>query len=129
MSQIRQSDRAFGLMFTAVFGIVFMVAWFAFATWLSWTLVLAGIFLAVALLAPVALLPLNRIWMGFATRLGHINNHVILGLFFFLIVLPIGMIARLFGHDPMARTPTPGAKTYWTPVERHSNADTFPDMF
>ena len=129
MSQIRQSDRAFGLMFTAVFGIVFMVAWFAFATWLSWTLVLAGAFLAAALLAPVVLLPLNRLWTGFAMRLGHINNHVILGLFFFLIVFPMGRIARLFGYDPMACTLKRDAKTYWTPVDRHSNADTFPDMF
>lgn len=129
MSQIRQSDRAFGLMFAAVFGIVFMVAWFVFATWLSWTLVVAGAFLAVALIVPGLLLPLNRIWMGFAMRLGHINNHIILGLFFFLMVFPTGRIARLFGHDPMAKKLKQGAKSYWTPVERHSNADTFPDMF
>ena len=129
MSQIRQSDRAFGLMFAAVFGIIFLVAWFVFTTWLLWTLVLAGAFLAAALVVPGLLLPLNRMWTGFAMRLGHINNYLILGLFFFFVVLPMGKIARLFGHDPMARIPAPDAKTYWTPVERHSNVDTFSDMF
>ena len=35
----------------------------------------------------------------------------------------------LIGRDPMHRRPSPEATTYWTPVGRQANPDTFHDMF
>ncbi|MAF94201.1 MAG: hypothetical protein CMM60_00315 [Rhodospirillaceae bacterium] len=129
MTQPKLSDRQFGLMFAAVFSVIAVVGWFFFAVILESALIAAGGFTAVALALPGVLLPFNRLWGLFAERLGRVMNFLLLGLFFYLFLLPIGFIIRLSGRDPMHRNPDPKAKTYWTPVTRHSDEDTFRDMF
>ena len=123
-----QSEKAFGVMFAAVFTVIAAVGFFVFDVLLSWALAAALGFLATALLAPGLLLPLNRLWMKFAGRLGHVNNFVLLGAFFYIFVLPAGLIMRLF-NDPMRRKADPAAATYWSPVERKADADTYRDLF
>lgn len=128
MTLPQQTERAFGIMFTAVFAIIAAVGFFAFDVLLSWALAAALGFLASALFAPGLLLPLNRLWMKFAGRLGRVNNFVLLGAFFYIFVLPTGLIMRLF-TDPMRRKADPAATTYWSPVERKADADTYRDLF
>jgi hypothetical protein len=128
MTPPRQTDRAFGLTFAVVFAVVAAVAFFAFGLMLTWVVALAGAFLAVALTMPWILLPLNRFWAALAARLGHVNNYVLLGAFFFAFVLPIGFVMRLFG-DPMRRAIDPAAESYWSPVGRKADIDTYRDLF
>jgi hypothetical protein len=77
-----------------------------------------GIAAAVALLlawgAPRILLPLFRVWMLLAGGLLWINTRLLLGIVFFLLVLPMGILARLFGRDPMERRFDRSAPTYWS---------------
>ena len=129
MTQHKLSDRAFGLMFAAVFGLIAVGGWFFSGAVLGWALIVAGGFAAVALVAPGVLLPFTRLWGKLGHKLGRVVNFVLLGLFFYLFVLPLGLIIRLTGHDPMHRTPDPKAKTYWTPVTRHTDETTLRDMF
>ena len=129
MTTIRQSDRAFGLTFAAVFAIIGLVGWLVFEARLIWAPVAASVFLLVALAAPGILLPLNRLWARIAHRVGLFSNALLLGLFFFLFVLPLGLIIRLFGKDPMVRTIDAEAETYWTPVGRQCDRETLTDMF
>jgi hypothetical protein len=129
MNAHRQTDRAFGIMFAVVFSIVFAIAHFGFAVRLDWALWVAGSFLVLALLIPWLLMPLNRLWEKFAFRLGFVSNHIVLGFFFFLFVLPFGLMLRLFGSDPMQRKLQPKSDTYWTKVTRHASRETFGDMF
>ncbi len=129
MTTIRQSDRAFGLTFAAVFAIIGLVGWLVFEARLIWAPVAASVFLLVALAAPGILLPLNRLWARIAHRVGLFSNALLLGSFFFLFVLPLGLIIRLFGKDPMVRTIDAEAETYWTPVGRQCDRETLTDMF
>jgi len=129
MTAKRQSNRAFGLMFAAVFAAVAGVGWLAFDARPYWTLALAGLFLVSALVVPRVLLPLNRLWAGFARRLGRFNNFLLLGLFFYIFLVPAALIIRLLGRDPMCRARDSKAPTYWTPVGRQADAETFRDMF
>ena len=129
MSGIRQSNRGFGLMFAAVFAAIGAIGWFAFDARLYWAAVLAAVFAALALTAPGLLLPLNRLWGVFARRLGHANNYVLLGLFLYAFLFPMGLIMRTLGRDPMRRKIDPDLKSYWGLVERHATAETFKDMF
>ncbi len=129
MTAIRQSDRAFGITFAAVFAIIGLVGWLVFEARLIWAPVAASIFLLVALAAPGILLPLNRLWTHVAHRIGLFSNALLLALFFFLFVLPFGLIIRLFGKDSMSRTVDAEAKTYWTPVGRQCDRETLTDMF
>lgn len=129
MTGIRQSDRAFGLMFAAVVAVIALVGWLAFDARLYWALAVAAVFLVTALAAPGVLLPLNRLWAVFARRLGGLNNYVVLGLFFYVFIVPAGLILRLLGRDPMSRAFDAKAPTYWTPVTRRTDAETLRDMF
>jgi hypothetical protein len=52
-------------------------------------------------------------WMALAFTLGFVMSNVILTLFFFLFVTPIGLLARLFQKDFLARKWDKRAATYW----------------
>ena len=55
--------------------------------------------------------------MTMAFALGFIMSHVILTLFFFLLVTPISLFARLAGKDFLNRKRDLQATTYWIPRE------------
>jgi hypothetical protein len=57
------------------------------------------------------------VWMTLAFALGFVMSHVILTLFFFLLVTPISLLARVAGKDFLNRKPNPQATTYWIPRE------------
>lgn len=125
---LRQSDRAFGLTMTVALTLVVLIAYFAFGAWLPWLLGVAGAFLSAAVLAPGILLPLNRLWSLLAGRLGHVNNFLLLGFFFYVVVTPIGAIMRIF-TDPLSRKIEPTARSYWTAVGRKADPETYRDLF
>lgn len=129
MTPHRQSSRAFGLTFAAVFAAVTAVGWLAFDAHLYWAAGTSVGFLVVAAVLPSVLLPLNRLWGVLSARISRVFNFVLLALFFYLFVLPLGLIIRLSGRDAMHRIPDPKAKTYWTPVTRHTDETTLHDMF
>jgi hypothetical protein len=72
-------------------------------------------------LRPRLLVVPNRLWMGVAEAMGFVMTRVILGLVFFLIVTPIGLLRRLTGGDPLGRR-SRSAESYWKPYteRRHS---------
>ncbi len=125
----RQSDRAFGITFAVVFAIITAVTWLVFDARPVWPPAVAAVFLVLALAVPWILMPLNRLWAAFALRLGRVNNFLLLSLFFFLFIFPLGFMIRLFGRDFMCRRLDSSATTYWTPVKRQTDADTLQDMF
>ena len=126
---IRQTDRGFGIMFAVFFALLFGAVWAIFDVRWDWAAILAVVFLLAALLVPWVLLPLNRLWGRFAVRVGFVNNHLILGLFFYLFMLPTGLIMRLVGNDPMARRREGEDGSYWKPVRRNPDRENFGDMF
>ncbi|MEZ5501169.1 MAG: SxtJ family membrane protein [Halioglobus sp.] len=67
-----------------------------------WPLAVAAVLAIMALLMPASLGPVYKVWMRFAEVLGWINTRIILGVIFFLIFFPFGVILRLF-NDPMQR--------------------------
>lgn len=129
MSSIRPSDRVFGLMFATIFAVIAGVGWLVFDATFYWAGAVSVSFLTVGLAAPGLLLPLNRIWGIIARRIAIVSNYVLLGSFFYLIIVPVGIVLRLCGRDFMQRALDGKASSWWRPVERHSTVDTFSDMF
>jgi hypothetical protein len=125
----RQSNRAFGLMFAAVFALITLAGYGLAGQVLVWAIVLSAGFGLLALALPTLLMPLNRLWRQFAGGLGHVNNRVVLGLFLYTVMTPLGLALRLFGKDPMHRRFDPRLSTYLTPVGRRADAQTYHDMF
>ena len=129
MNPPRLSDRKFGLVFAALFAIISTVGWYFFDAVLRWAMICSATFLVLTLIVPGVLLPLNRLWGLLAGRIHRVVNFTLLAAFFYLLVLPFGLVMRLFGRDAMERTPVAADSTYWRPVTRHTDETTFSDMF
>lgn len=98
---LRQFGVIMGIFIVLFFGLLIPWIWsIAFPTW-PW--IAAAVFVVPALIIPVVLKPVYIVWMKFAHVLGWINTRLLLSIVFYLIVMPIGIIMRLFGKDPMHR--------------------------
>ena len=124
----RLSDRFFGVVFSIIFFTIGIVSWLVFDFTILWAFWLSLGLALIAWLTPGILLPFNRFWGAFAQKLGTFNNHLLLGTFFFLFMVPIGAVIRLVGKDPMMRK-SKNSSSYWTPISRQAEPDTFTDMF
>jgi Saxitoxin biosynthesis operon protein SxtJ len=78
-----------------------------------WAIIIATIFAGFAQLRPDLLGPLNKLWLRFGLLLHKIVSPVILGLLFYTTVLPVGLLMRAFGKDPMRLHKDPTAESYW----------------
>jgi hypothetical protein len=116
-------------MFAIVFSLVAAVVWLVNGSLQLWAAAAALAFLAVALVRPMLLMPLNRLWEQLGHRLGLVSNSVLLGTFFYAIMTPFGVVMRLVSTDPMHRRRDPGAASYFTSVRRQASRETFSDMF
>jgi predicted membrane metal-binding protein len=111
------SDRSFGLVFAAAFGIYGLWPLLDVPRSVRFPAIAAGAgFLFVALVVPKILAPLNRIWMKIGLLLGRVVNPIVMGLLFFLTITPIGVMRRLLGADAFRRGFDRGAASYW--IER-----------
>lgn len=108
--------RGFGLVFAGFFAIVGLWPLTGGDPVRSWALVVAVVFLLVALVRPALLQPLNRIWFRFGLLLGHVVSPIFLGLVFYFSVVPVGLMMRLLGKDPLRLKRAPDRVSYW--IER-----------
>ncbi len=110
------SERGFGITFAVVFAIIgIFPALFGDGGVRWWALALAVAFLAVALIRPGILGPLNLAWFRFGMLLGRVVTPVVMGGLYFLTVTPVGLLMRLFGKKPLPLSFDPQAPTYWIP--------------
>lgn len=107
------SDRVFGLIFGTVFTIIATYPLLTDGVMRLWSLIVAGIFLLLALVIPSALAPANRLWMKFGELLHRILSPIALGFVFYVAVLPTGLLLRLFGKDPLRLRLDSSAESYW----------------
>lgn len=110
------SNRTLGVVFAVVFLIIgaFPIIFGNAPRW--WSFVVAAAFALVALFVPASLGPLNRLWTRFGLLLHRIVSPVVLGIMFFLVVTPIGLLMRAFGKDPLRLRFEADARSYW--IER-----------
>ncbi len=78
--------------------------------WLSGA---GGVLMLAGWLAPGWLRPLQRPWMMLAVLLGAVVSPLVLGLIYYGVFTPVGLLARLRGRDFLQGRPDPGAATYW----------------
>lgn len=83
----------FGLLLPFILGMPYPV----------WPWIAAAILVAWALLAPRTLKLVHRYWMRFGMIMNRITMPLILGVVFFLVIVPVALIMKLLKHDPMSR--------------------------
>lgn len=77
-----------------------------------------GALLAVpGLLFPGVLAPVERGWMAMAAVLARVNTRIILGVLYYVVFTPAGIVRRLV-HDPLERRLGTDAESHWIPRER-----------
>jgi hypothetical protein len=109
--------RKFGITMAAallVFGLFFL--WRDKAVW-PYLLGLAGAFGAFALVFPKLLAPIEWAWMKLAHVIGTVVTYILLTLTFYLIIMPLGLVMRLFGKDSLALQPDPTRTSFWIEVK------------
>lgn len=124
------SNRAFGLVFATVFGVIGLFPLPFGGMPRAWALIVAAGFAALAFLLPAALAPLNRLWGRFGMLLHKVTSPLVLGFLFFVVITPMGVAMRLLGKDPLRLRRDADTKSYW--VERQPAGpapESFVDQF
>jgi len=107
---LRNFALTFGAMVVALFGL--LLPWllgFAFPVW-PWYLWLILAVWGVA--APMTLRPFYRGWMRFGLVMGKITTPLILGIVYYVVITPTGLIAGLFRSDPLKRDCKEAGETF-----------------
>ena len=106
------SNRSFGIVFCVVFLIISFYPIINDENIRLWSLLAAFVFLILGILNSRALTPLNRLWFKFGILLGTIISPIIMGIIFFFVVTPTGLLMKLFKKDPLNRKFN-NKKSYW----------------
>jgi len=106
------SNRSFGIVFFIVFLLITLYPLTYNGEIRIWSAIISLIFLVLGLLNSKILTPLNKLWFKFGIFLGKIISPVIMGIIFFLVVTPIGLIMRLLGKDVL-NLKYNKSKSYW----------------
>ena len=96
--------RHFGLIVGGVFCVIGIWPLIRYGEGLRlWALVPGALLIPLGLVAPLALRPLFKVWMKVGQVMGWINTRIILGILYFGLITPMGVMMRLFGWDSMRR--------------------------
>lgn len=109
------SDRAFGFVLAAFFALIGAWPLMSGSSPRWWALAICAAFSLSASVHPPLLRPLNKIWTKFGLILHRVTNPLLMGIIFFLVVTPTGILMRLTGRDPLNRRFERSASTYWIP--------------
>lgn len=113
MKPKQNSELHFALLFSFVFTIIAIYPLFSGQELHIWAIIIALAFLAIGLLKPSVLKPINILWFKFGLLLHTVVSPLIMALIYFSAVLPTGLLLKLFGKDPMRRKYDHSGNSYW----------------
>ncbi|MGV6807864.1 MAG: SxtJ family membrane protein [bacterium] len=109
-----QGYRKFGLTTGAIVAVLFgtLIPWLFDLGFPAWPWIFAAVLGGTALVSPNLLQPVYIGWMKFGLVMNWINTRLILGLLFFAVLFPTGLMLRVLGKDPMRRKLEKSAASY-----------------
>jgi hypothetical protein len=123
----RGSERGFGFVFAVIFLLIALYPLVGDGIVRTWSLVVASVLLLVAFVVPQALIIPNKLWFRSGLFIGHGVGLISMGVVYFTVVLPIGLLLRLLGKDLLCLRLDKNARTYW--VTREQAMGTMRDQF
>ena len=108
----RSSNKSFGIVFFVVFIIIGFWPLLDINTYRLWAIIIAVIFLTLGLINSRILTPLNILWFKFGIFLGKIVSPVVMGIIYFFVVTPTGLIMKILGKD-LLNLKFNNNKSYW----------------
>ena len=121
MSRIKVgSNKSFGIVFFVFFLVVGLYPLINQDNLRIWSIVISIIFLILGLINSQILTPLNILWFKFGMLLGRFVSPIVMGLVFFLVVTPTGLIMKLFNKD-LLNLKKKDKESYW--IKRKSKSE------
>ena len=119
--ELREFSFTIGIIFALMAGLFYWRGkdhYFYFA-------ILSFILLILGLIVPIALKPIQKVWMTIALLLGFVMTRVILCILFYLVITPISLLGKLLGRDQLSLRFNKKANSYWIPrsKEKYNQAD------
>ena len=106
------TNKNFGIVFFVVFSLIAVYPITYSGDIRIWSLIISFIFIILGLLNSKILTPLNKLWFKFGLFLSKIISPLIMGVIFFFVVTPIGLIMRMLGKDVLNLKQNKN-KSYW----------------
>lgn len=114
-----KKERDFGILMAVVLtAIALLFYWRGKSAPLPYLLAIAGFFFAAAVIYPLILNPIYRVWMAFSAVIGWVNTRILMLVFFFVVITPIALLMRLFGRDVLKLKFSRKKNTYWVKKKR-----------
>ena len=115
------SNRSFGVVFFIVFLIISFWPLLNSNDIRIWSLVISIIFLILGLINSKILTPLNKLWFKFGIFLGNIISPIVMGIIYFIVVTPIGLVLKAFNKDILNLKKTKNS-SYWINKEKYNSS-------
>ena len=106
------SNKSFGIVFFVVFLLIGLYPLINADGIRVWSIIISLVFLILGLTNSKILNPLNKLWFKFGILLGKIISPLVMGIIFFLVVTPIGILMKLFKKD-LLNLKFNNKETYW----------------
>ncbi len=98
----KSEGRKFGITLGLAFSALAVVLWWRDRDMAAGVVgSLGGLFLFAGIVLPTKLGPVEKAWMGLALAISKVTTPIIMGIVYYLVVLPIGVAVRTFGHNPL----------------------------
>tara|TARA_B100000035_G_C20848921_1_gene486534 strand:- start:273 stop:659 length:387 start_codon:yes stop_codon:yes gene_type:complete len=124
---IKSSNKSFGIVFFIVFLIIGLYPLINQDGIRIWAIIVSLIFLILGLINSNLLTPLNKLWIKFGILLGNIISPLVLGLIFFLVVLPTGLLMRILKKNFLGLKFDKNLKSYW--INKEKNLSSMKNQF
>jgi len=108
----KSSNKSFGIVFFIFFFIISLYPLLENNEIRYWSLILSFFFLILGLTNSKLLSPLNKLWFKFGIFLGKIISPFVMGVIFFVVVTPIGLIMRILKKD-LLKLKFNNKNSYW----------------
>ena len=120
------SNRSFGIVFFVVFIIIALYPLINQESIRYWSFGISLIFFFLGILNSKILSPFNRLWFKLGIFLGKIISPIIMGMIFFFVVTPTGLLMRALGKD-LLNLKYNKNKSYW--IEKNSTKSKMRNQF
>ena len=124
--QKKENNKSFGILFFIIFLLVALWPLINSQFIRLWALGIASIFLVLGITNSKILTPIKKAWIKLGEILGKIIAPIVMGLIFFVIISPIGLLMRLVGKDVLNLKFNKN-DSYW--IKRAKNINTMKRQF
>lgn len=115
------SNRNFGIVFFIVFLVIGLWPLLTQSELRIWSILISMVFLFLGISNSNILTPLNKLWMKFGLLLGNIVAPIVMGIVYFGVVTPTGIMLRLFGKDILMLKKNKNSSYWLNKVNKNNN--------